>query len=217
MVVAIDYGKKRCGYAVGERFVNRNGVIETPKLLGFLSNLKPDVVVFGLPLSMSGRYSMQTFEAVEKAEVVAKKLKVDVYLKDERLSTRMAHSILKNTKGKTPVDAVSASLIFESFIASPESSYKIETILPDIEFREGIYGKNVLIHNVPSVKVLDFVEAENVDVLQENPYIAYLFKKRVEFVERFERFLKGPYDVIITTDPEKIKDFLQPEGKLLVI
>ncbi len=214
MIIAVDFGDRRCGYAIGEGYVSEVGVVETRKLMDFLVSSKPDEVVFGLPLSMSGRYSCQTFKVVERAHEVKMRLGVRVFLVDERLSTKMAHDILRRTRGNTPVDAVSASLILENFLSSPSSSYPIPDEIPRVRI-EPIRAGSVLIHEVPDPGVLDYVESEELDVLQSDPYTAYLFKKRVRFVERFERFLKGGYDIIVTwRASEDLEDLLAENGKI---
>ncbi len=216
MKLAVDYGRKRCGYAIGEMTPAKAGVTDPEGILRIVRDMKPDAVILGLPLSMSGRYSCQTFEVLEFADKL-KKMGFDVFLVDERLTTKMAHDILKESRGNTAVDAVSASLIFESFVENPGASYKIPKELPKVEMNEEIRGKKVLILNVPDPSVLDRVEAEELDVLQRDPYFAYLFKKRVRFVERFEEFLKGPYDTVIACSDDFDEDLLEDGGKAVIL
>ncbi len=213
MIFAVDFGKKRCGYAYGEVQPSAIGVTSKKGIERMVSELKPSVIVVGLPLSMSGRYSCQTFESID----FAKKLKdmgFDVQMVDERLSTKMAHEILRKSKSGKPVDAISASLIFENFVKNPDVALKIPDDLPKFDI-DHVRGKRILIHNIPDVSVLNKVQAQEIDVLQEDPYIAYVFKKRVRFVERFEEFLKGDYDIIITTDPERVKKLLSSDGRIV--
>ncbi len=216
MKVAVDYGSKRCGVAWGKEFPSRKDVVSRKDLLPFLKDLSPSLVIFGLPLSMSGRYSCQTFEAIKLAEKVRFSLRVPVYLVDERLSTKMAHDILKKTGSSTPVDAVSASLIFESFSKNPEGAYMVYDEVPKVEIPD-IAGDAVLIHEVPDTSVLEHIHAERLDVLQSDPYVAYLFKKKVRFVERFEDFLEGDYDIILTTNPGRVRDLLSGDGRLITV
>ena len=195
MILAIDYGKKRCGYAYGEIFPSKLGVASPSEVLEILEELKPEVVVVGLPLSMSGRYSCQTFEVMEFAEKIHN-LGFKVRLVDERLTTKTAHEILRSTGGNSPVDAVSASIIFEVYSKNPDSSYEIPEYLPRVDVEE-IEAESVLLYNVPDPGTLERLKADRIEVLQEDPYIAYLFKKKVRFVERDIEMLKGPYDVCL--------------------
>lgn len=214
MIVAIDYGKRRCGYAAGAMFPSKVGVVERGELFDLLGELNPKRIVFGLPFSMSGRYSRQTFEVIEVAEEVFRKIKKPVFLVDERLSTKMAHSILRESKGKIAVDAVSASILFENFINSSNNLYMIRKDLPKISIKH-IEADSILVHNVGDPNILDKITAKRLDVMEYDPYIAYLFKKRLRFVERFERFLEGKYDVIITSEPEKVKELLNDGGRII--
>ncbi len=215
MVIAIDYGEKRCGYAFGKNGILKSGVVETGNLLDFLSSLDFETLVFGLPLSMSGRYSCQTFRVLEVAEKVKNELKTRVFLVDERLSTKMAHEILKSTRGSTPVDAVSASLILDGFLKNPTASYSIPDTIPKV-ILSPLEADSVLVHEVPDPDVLNFISSSRIDVLQSDPYIAYLFKKRVRFVERFERFLEGEYDIILTWKAkEELFELLKEGGELV--
>ncbi len=215
MIVAIDYGEKRCGYAFGKSIASEVGVVPSGDLLNFLKSLDLEIVVFGLPLSMSGRYSCQTFKVLEIAEKVKEKLDVEVRLVDERLSTRMAHEILKATKGSTPVDAVSASLILENYLKNPENSYEIPDSIPKIEI-DRIEGNRILVHQIRDPGVLDFLIADEIDVLQKDPYIAYLFHKRTgRKIERYEDYLDGGYDIILTGEDADLGYLLSPEGNLI--
>jgi putative Holliday junction resolvase len=205
MILAIDYGKKRCGYAYGEISPAKIGVKSPKETVQLVKDLKPDVIVVGLPLSMSGRYSCQTFEVMKFVE---KLLKYDSNIKlvDERLSTKMAHEMLKMTRNNTPVDAVSASILLDTFVRNPNASYSVPKKLAKIKPVK-ITGENVLVFNVPNPNVLNLIQAEEIKVFQEDPYIAYLFKKNVEFVERDLNMLDEEYDVIVTCEdiPENVK------------
>ncbi len=213
MILAVDFGRKRCGYAYGEISPRNFGVTSQGGIKKLLIDINPSTVVMGLPLSMSGRYSCQTFEVIKFAEGI-KSMGFMVRLVDERLSTKIAHEILKRSGSSTPVDAISASLIFESFVRNPNSSYSIPDEIPRIDL-DPLSADRILIHNIPDASVLDKIDATELDVLQKDPYIAYLFKKKVRFVERFEEFLKGDYDIIITESPERVENLLSPRGKIV--
>ena len=95
------------------------------------------------------------------------------------------------------MDAVSASLIFETYSKNPESAYEIPDELPKVNL-DIIEAESALVYNVPDPGVLEKLKADRIEVLQEDPYIAYLFKKRVRFVERDPEMLKGPYEICLT-------------------
>jgi putative Holliday junction resolvase len=100
-VLALDYGKARCGCAVSDP----TGVLATPldavlapaskrgmgQILALARELGVERVVVGLPLSLDGGDSDQTREARAFAAVLERRLKgVPVELYDERFTTRMA-------------------------------------------------------------------------------------------------------------------------------
>lgn len=100
-VLALDYGKARCGCAVSDP----TGVLATPlepvlapagkrgmkRLLELAHELGAERVVIGLPLSLSGADSAQTREARAFAATLARQLKdIPVELYDERFTTRLA-------------------------------------------------------------------------------------------------------------------------------
>jgi len=62
-IIAIDYGKSKCGYAIGTMFVSESGTVKTSDIQKKMEKFRE--IVLGLPLSMSGNYSTQTFEVIK--------------------------------------------------------------------------------------------------------------------------------------------------------
>ena len=99
-VLALDYGRARCGCAVSDP----TGVLASPiepvraprsrrglaRLHTLVRELGAERVVVGLPVSLSGRDTAQTVETREFAAQLARELPVPVELYDERLTTRLA-------------------------------------------------------------------------------------------------------------------------------
>ncbi len=123
-VLALDYGKARCGCAVSDP----TGAIATPleaveqpgtrrglaRLRARVSELGAERVVVGLPISMSGRDSAQTIETRAFAQRLAAELPVPVELYDERLTTRLA----ARTGGRADEDSRAAAHLLESWLAA---------------------------------------------------------------------------------------------------
>jgi putative Holliday junction resolvase len=121
-VLALDYGKARCGCAVSDP----TGVLATPleevrlpgsrrglaRLRELVRELGAERVVVGLPLTLSGRDSAQTAEAREFAARLQEKLSVPVELYDERLTTRLA----QRTGGCASEDSRAAAHLLESWL-----------------------------------------------------------------------------------------------------
>jgi putative holliday junction resolvase len=126
-VLALDYGRVRCGCAVSDP----TGVLATPiepvrapasrrglaRLRALVVELSADRVVVGLPLSLSGRDSAQTVETREFAARLRALLPVPVDLYDERLTTRLA----ERTGGQASEDSRAAAHLLESWLASQVS------------------------------------------------------------------------------------------------
>ena len=129
-MLALDYGKVRCGCAVSDP----TGVLATPidpiaapsskrglaRLRALVAELGAERVVVGLPLSLSGADSAQTAETRAFAAKLAEELPVPVELYDERFTTRLA----ERTGGRASEDSRAAAHLLEGWLqhASGEPS-----------------------------------------------------------------------------------------------
>lgn len=122
-MLALDYGSARCGCAVSDP----TGTLATPiesvpavgsrrgraRLRGLVARYDAQLVLVGLPLSLSGRDSAQTVEAREFAESLSRSLPVPVQLCDERFTTRLA----QRTGGRASEDSRAAAHLLEGWLA----------------------------------------------------------------------------------------------------
>jgi putative Holliday junction resolvase len=160
---------------------------------------------------MSGRYSQQTFECIAFAEKIRKKLRKEVFLVDERLSSRMF-------QGRENVDGLSAAEIFERFVARGTAVHQL--LKPEkvsdatVEEVQNYQGK-LLIAHLSDTRLC----REKCVVLQKEPYYAYLFHKKGCHVERDERFLEqlAPFDIIVTRRGSNLERLLKLGGKMLCL
>ncbi len=127
-VLALDYGRARCGCAVSDP----TGVVASPveavrapmtrrglaRLRSLARELEVERVVVGLPLSLSGGDSAQTAETRAFAARLEQELTVPVELYDERFTTRLA----ERTGGRADEDSRAAAHLLESWLASRASS-----------------------------------------------------------------------------------------------
>lgn len=123
-VLALDYGRARCGCAVSDP----TGTLATPldpvtdvtsrrgraRLRELIKEVGAERVVVGLPLSLSGSDSAQTAEARAFADGLGRALPIPVELYDERFTTRMA----ERTPGRASEDSRAAAHLLESWLAS---------------------------------------------------------------------------------------------------
>ena len=123
-VLALDYGRGRCGCAVSDP----TGVLATPiepvpapaskrglaRLRGLIADLGIDRVVVGLPLSLSGGDSAQTAETRSFASTLQSALPVPVELYDERFTTVLAG----RTAGQASEHSRAAAHLLEGWLAA---------------------------------------------------------------------------------------------------
>jgi putative holliday junction resolvase len=121
-VVALDYGRARCGVAVSDP----SGTLATPlepvlrpgsragvrRLVELVAAHGAGRVVVGLPLSLSGGDSAQTRETREFAERLRRLLSVPVELYDERFTTTLA----ERAGGSTSLDSRAAAVLLEEWL-----------------------------------------------------------------------------------------------------
>lgn len=133
MILSVDYGDARTGIALCDKMEILASPVKVifqsyePKVIEEIKTVigeyKPELLVVGLPRNMDGTLG----ERAEKCKAFAEKLGEETGIKtlmwDERLTTVSAHRILsennvRGQKRKNVVDAVSAVMILEAFLAS---------------------------------------------------------------------------------------------------
>ncbi len=132
VILSIDYGDARTGIAVCDKMqmlASPVAVIKQgyePKLIeeikAIIEKHRPERIVVGLPKNMDGSEG----ERAEKCKAFAEKLfsqtQIETVMQDERLTTVSAHRVLstnnvRGQKRKNVVDAVSAVMILEDYMA----------------------------------------------------------------------------------------------------
>jgi putative Holliday junction resolvase len=127
-VLALDYGSARCGCAVSDP----TGILATPlepvllpasrrglvRLRALVAELGAELVLVGLPLSLSGADSAQTAEARAFAATLERSLPVPVELYDERFTTRLA----ERSGGRASEDSRAAAHLLEGWLARREGA-----------------------------------------------------------------------------------------------
>src|SRR5262249_11456757 len=123
-VLALDYGRARCGCAISDP----TGVLASPiepvrapttrrglaRLRTLVRELEGERVVVGLPVSLSGHDSSQTTETRSFATRLAEEVSVPVELYDERFTTRLAERM----GGSAAEDSRAAAHLLEGWLAS---------------------------------------------------------------------------------------------------
>jgi len=130
-IVAIDYGRKRCGVAVTDELqIIATGLTTVPsyELIGFLKNYaakeKVETFVVGEPKQMNNQPS----EALQYIRPFIKRLKqefpdIPVEMLDERFTSKMAFQAMidgglkkKDRQNKELVDTISATILLQSYL-----------------------------------------------------------------------------------------------------
>ena len=130
-ILAIDYGKARCGIAATDDFQIIASALETvptTSLMVFLkkyfSENKVETVVIGLPTDLKGNMSeveTDILKFIEKFKIEFPELPVERF--DERFTSKMASFFIsksgkskKQRQEKGLTDRVSATLILQNFL-----------------------------------------------------------------------------------------------------
>ena len=145
-VLALDPGKRRIGLAISDELgltaqglptlIRKNRSHDFETLRRTIAERQVKLVIVGNPLHMSGESGSQSQEAVRFAQSLAKHCDIKVELWDERLTTREATHVLRQSgmgieKRKAVVDRLSATLILQSYLDyvaggdPPEASLEI--------------------------------------------------------------------------------------------
>lgn len=132
-LLAIDYGKKRCGIAVSDPMqIIASGLttLETPKLVAFLktyfSENEVEKVLIGLPKSLRNDDTHAT-PLVEAFIILFKKTFPDMPIQtlDERFTSKMAFQTMidsglkkKDRQNKALVDEISATILLQGYMST---------------------------------------------------------------------------------------------------
>jgi putative Holliday junction resolvase len=132
-LLAIDYGAKRTGLAVGDdetRVVCPVAVIEAESLDELLRRLAqviqehaPGALVLGLPVNMDGTEGKAAKRARDLAQRLESQFKLRVHMVDERLTTHAADEQMRKfewgrREKRSRRDALAAATILTDFLES---------------------------------------------------------------------------------------------------
>jgi putative holliday junction resolvase len=122
-ILAIDHGTVRAGCAISDpsgTLARPLDVIEPPDPAAaarLVSEHQVELVVVGLPVSLSGDEGPQAELAREFRNALAEIVDVPVKTYDERLTTRMAETTAR-AGATAPPDALAAAHLLESYLDS---------------------------------------------------------------------------------------------------
>jgi len=120
--MALDFGLKRTGFAVGNRILRTaqpqgtiaaEGNARFEKVAQQLQTWQPDALVVGVPFHPDGAAHDNTARARRFARQLHGRFNLPVFEVDERYTTTEAHS-----QGARDADAAAACIILEQFLRS---------------------------------------------------------------------------------------------------
>jgi putative Holliday junction resolvase len=130
-VIAIDYGKVRCGIAATDDMqliASALTTVETKNIFSFLekyfSENKVETLVIGLPTDLKGNLSEIETDILKFIEKVKELFpEVEIHRFDERFTSKMASFFIsqsgknkKQRQEKALIDKVSATIILQNFL-----------------------------------------------------------------------------------------------------
>ena len=133
--LGLDLGKKSLGLAISDRtgtiasfyknikYVDENKLID--ELISIINKESIDALVLGFPKNMNNSIGFRGQETLEFKGKLENMINVPIILQDERLSTRMAESVLidadmSRKKRKRVIDGVSAVIILKNYLDRKE-------------------------------------------------------------------------------------------------
>ena len=120
--LALDFGLKRTGFAVGNRLlrtaqpqgtISAEGAARFVKIAQHIKDWQPDALVLGVPFHPDGAEHENTLRARRFARQLQGRFQLPVFEVDERYSTTEALQM-----GAKDADAAAACIILEQFLRS---------------------------------------------------------------------------------------------------
>lgn len=137
-VLALDIGEVRIGCAIsdpGERVASPLAVLpaqevlqHAPSFRRLIEDWEPEMLLCGLPMTLSGEEGPQAARVRQWAEQVARRCELPLTFEDERLSSQEAKRSLRE-KGLTEremrgkVDMIAASMFLQSWLDARARSH----------------------------------------------------------------------------------------------
>jgi len=133
MVLGVDYGDARTGFAISDelKFLARTLEVYSERKMSKVAErtvqlaeeYDVELIVVGLPKNMDGSIGDRGKKTTQFAEMLKEKCEREILLWDERLTTVSAHNLMNETnvrgkKRKETVDKIAAAFILQSYLDS---------------------------------------------------------------------------------------------------
>lgn len=131
-VLGLDFGERRIGVAISDpthtiasplTIIDREKVDAVDEIAKICKNYNVRRIVLGLPLLMSGKEGRVAKLVRRFKEELEKRIKIDVVLIDERLTSKISEKELRKKRKrikKEEIDLFSAALLLQEYLMSHE-------------------------------------------------------------------------------------------------
>jgi putative Holliday junction resolvase len=131
IILGIDYGTKKIGFAVGDTFsctVEPKGVLSVSSEKQALEVIKNKIIewgavaiVIGLPLDKKGETQYMTDKVIKITECLKQAIALPIFFSDERYTTKVAQQLMQDSGVKKKphqqsVDDWAAALILQCWL-----------------------------------------------------------------------------------------------------
>lgn len=133
--LGLDLGKKTLGIAISDktgmiasfydsiRYEAEDCLIDD--IVSICEKESIEAIVLGLPKNMDGTLGFRAQETIEFKNKLEEKIGIDIFLQDERLTTKVATDVLidadlSRAKRKKIIDGVSAVVILQGYLDKKE-------------------------------------------------------------------------------------------------
>jgi putative Holliday junction resolvase len=134
-ILGLDLGSKTLGIASSDMtqtvasklqtisFPNNQFTVAIRELKSLIDFSLYEKIVLGLPKNMDGSLGFQAQDTLRFKKMLEKEIGLEVVLWDERLTSKMANSLmitadLSRKKRKTKIDYIAATIILQSYLDS---------------------------------------------------------------------------------------------------
>ncbi len=123
ILLGLDYGIKRVGYAIGDaktKIVSPGKILNNDKnliknIVNIVKSYNISTIVLGYPITLKGKEGQRAILVKAFKEELEKEINIPIYLYDERFSTVRAKELNKKN-----LDAIAAYIILSDFINENE-------------------------------------------------------------------------------------------------
>lgn len=211
-VLALDLGEKRVGYAVADADVGiviRTGVIQLSALVAFLKENPAELVLVGMPVSLSGRFSGAVERTIRQIKKRVAPFVEKIAMIDERYTSRLVertqlNGVPRNRKHKGYVDAMSAYVLLEGYLQGAPKLWWYEKNLRFDRLKLASGFSRILVWDIPII-VESEDESSEVYYLSTHPQVFVELRKLGEKIFNREEDLKeySPFDLVICEEVPK--------------